>query len=84
MLMAVLALQKKIFSISFTKGKTKFCLSLDYNGDNIICLLTEKESITLKLRKKCCLFNSINKSDIINIYKYLMVKRAKCSDFLNF
>ena len=32
--MAVLMQQKKKFSINFSKGNTKFCLSLHCNGDN--------------------------------------------------
>ena len=39
---------EKTFSISFSKAKAEFCLSLNYNGNNS-CLLTEKTSVSLKL-----------------------------------
>ena len=37
------------FSINFSKGKTKFCFSLHYNGITVICLLTKNKSLSLKL-----------------------------------
>ena len=43
--------EKKV-SISFTKAKAKFCLSLHYNGDNISFFLNEKEIYNLKVHNK--------------------------------
>ena len=42
------AAEKKV-SINFSKAKTKLCLSLHYNRVIVICLLMEKDSISLKL-----------------------------------
>ena len=39
---------EKKFNISLTKAKTKFCLSLHYNGDSSYLLINEKKSISLK------------------------------------
>ena len=47
---------EKEFSVNFTKANTKFCLSLHYNADNIICLLMEKKSVNLKPTRKILTF----------------------------
>ena len=39
---------EKRYSINFKKGKTKFCLSLHYNGDKSYLLVKEKKSASLK------------------------------------
>ena len=41
---------EKKFSINFSKAKTKFCLSLHYNGDNI-CLFVNGEKIYISLKE---------------------------------
>ena len=43
--MEVLVLQKKKFSINFSKAKTIFCLSLHYNGDKSYLFVNGKEII---------------------------------------
>ena len=44
------------FRINFSKAKTKFGLSLHYNGYNSYLLLMEKKSISLKLIIKMLTF----------------------------
>ena len=39
---------ERIYSINFTVTKTRFCLSLHYNGANIIYLLAIQKLINLK------------------------------------
>ena len=39
---------EKKFNINFSKAKTKFCLSLDYNGDDSYLFVNRKKSIILK------------------------------------
>ena len=39
---------EKIYSINFTKKNTKFCLSLHYNGQIVIHLLTVQRLLNLK------------------------------------
>ena len=39
---------EKMYSINFTKVNTKFCLSLHYNGDDIIYLLMVQKFINLR------------------------------------
>ena len=46
--MQSLLLQKKRFSITFSKGKTEFCLSLS-NRDNSYLFVNGKNSLSLKL-----------------------------------
>ena len=40
--------QRKTFSISSTKGNTKFCLSLHYNADNSYLFINGKEIFKFK------------------------------------
>ena len=47
---------KKKFSINFSKAKTKFCLSLHYNGDNSYLFIKGKKSINSKLVIKILTF----------------------------
>ena len=58
------------------KSYTKFCLSLHYNADNNYLFVNEKE--TFKYNGDMFDFfvdyNSIDKSSILNIQKYLMTK----------
>ena len=97
-----------MFSINFSKAKTKHCLSLHCNDDNSYFFVNGKEIIKFKTDFKnvsfptqFCLgsisdgfsniesrevssnvnvygfsvnYNSIDKSDILNIRKYLMTK----------
>ena len=42
-LVAALLQQRQKFSIDFSTAKTKFCLSLQYNGDNSYLLVNRKE-----------------------------------------
>ena len=99
---------EKKFSINFSKGNTKFCLSLHYNADNSYWFVNRKEIFKFKADNKNVTFpiqfcqeiisngfcahestevslnrntynflvdyNSIDKSDILNIHKYLMNK----------
>ena len=99
---------EKKFSINFSKARTKFCLSLHYNGDNSYLFVNKKEIFKFKANYKdvnfpnqVCLgnicngfhatmstevslggnvydfsvdYNAIDKSDILNIHKYLMFK----------
>ena len=39
---------EKKFNINFSKAKTKFCLSLHYDGDNSYLFINEKKAIILK------------------------------------
>ena len=105
-LMEALVHEKKKFSISFSKPKTKFCLSLHFNGDNSYLFANGKEIFKANNKNnnfptQFCLqsicnrfsanefreaslkenvydfsvdYNSFDKSDILNIHKYLMVK----------
>ena len=50
------AAEKKC-SINFSKTKTKFCLSLHYNGDNSYFFVNRKKSITLKQTRKMSTFD---------------------------
>ena len=43
--------EKKV-SISFSKARTKFCLSLHYNGDNSYFFVNGKEIYNLKVDNK--------------------------------
>ena len=123
-LMEALVHQKKSSSINFRKAKTKYCLSLHYNGDNSYLFVNEKEICKFKASNKnvnfttqFCLgsisnkfdyeaeaefeaevslkgnvydlsidYKVIDKSDILNIHKYLMNKNGivyiKCLDLL--
>ena len=99
---------EKMFSINFSKAKTKHCLSLHCNDDNSYFFVNGKEIIKFKADFKnvnfpmqFCLgsisdgfsniesrevssnvnvygfsvnYNSIDKSDILNIRKYLITK----------
>ena len=47
--------EKKV-SINFSETMTKFFLSLHYNGVIVICLLTEKKSVSLKQIIKLSIF----------------------------
>ena len=40
------------FSINFSKAKTKFSLSLSYNGDNTYLFVERKEMFTFKANEK--------------------------------
>ena len=60
-LMKLMVHQKKKFSINFTKGNTKFCLSLHYNANGNVYNFSVD-------------YNTIDKSDILSIHKYLMTK----------
>ena len=51
-LMEALVLQKKKFSINFSKVKTKFCLSLHYNADNSCLFVNGKEVFKFKADNK--------------------------------
>ena len=60
---------EQMFSINFGKENAKFCLSLHYNHDNIICVLMKKKIYKFKADKKnvnfptqCCLGSLSNKS----------------------
>ena len=44
--------EEKKFSINFTKSKTKYCLSLHYNGDKSYSFLNGKEIIKFKADHK--------------------------------
>ena len=44
--------QDKKFSINFSKAKTKFCLSLHYNGDNSYLFVNGKEIYKFKASNK--------------------------------
>ena len=98
-------LHQKIFSINFSKAKTKFCLSLHDYGDNSDLFFNGKGSISSKQIIKLSTFqisfvleaylitvkaeevslkgnvydfsldyDAIDKSDILNTHKFLMVK----------
>ena len=43
---------EKKFNINFSKAKTKFCLSLHYNGDNSYLFINEKKSYNFKVNNK--------------------------------
>ena len=43
---------EKKFSINFSKAKTKFCLSLHYNGDNSYMFVNGKSLCSFKTNKK--------------------------------
>ena len=43
--------QKKIFSINFSKARTRLCLSLHYNGDNNYLFVNGKESMFRQIIK---------------------------------
>ena len=60
---------EKKFSINFTKAKTKFYLSLHYNGCKSFFLLMEKKSISLKLIIKMSAFqlNFVLETYLINL-----------------
>ena len=51
-LMEALVLQKKKFSINFSKVKTKFCLSLHCNADNSCLFVNGKEVFKFKADNK--------------------------------
>ena len=51
-LMEALVHQKKSLSINFRKAKTKYCLSLHYNGDNSYLFVNEKEIYKFKASNK--------------------------------
>ena len=40
---------EKMFSVNFSKAKTKFCLSLDYNHDNT-CLFVNGKNFFLSFK----------------------------------
>ena len=42
------AAPEKVLSINFNKAKTKFCLSLHYNGINSYFFINEKENYKFK------------------------------------
>ena len=42
---------EKTFSINFSKGKTKFCLSLHYNKDSNYLLISATKSVSLEPMK---------------------------------
>ena len=44
--------RKNKFSINFSMAKTKFCLSLHYNGDNSYLFINEKEIYKFKVSKR--------------------------------
>ena len=60
---------EKKFSINFTKAKTKFYLSLHYNGCKSFFLLMEKKSISLNLIIKMSAFqlNFVLETYLINL-----------------
>ena len=43
---------EKKLSINFSKAKTKFCLSLHYNGDNSYLFVNGKETYKFKVENK--------------------------------
>ena len=47
---------KKKFSINFSKAKTKFCLSLNYNGDNNHFFVNGKTIYRFKGNNKMSIF----------------------------
>ena len=47
---------KKKFSINFSKAKTKFCLSLNYNGDNNHFFVNGKTTYRFKGNNKMSIF----------------------------
>ena len=49
--MKTLGHQGKKFNINFSKGKTKRCLSLHYNGDNIYLFVNGKEIFIFEDKK---------------------------------
>ena len=51
-LTTVSAVQKKTFSINFSKRNTKICLSLHYNGDNSYLIVSRKEICKFKADSK--------------------------------
>ena len=44
-------MQKKTYSINFTKSRVRFCLSLHYNGDNSYLFVNGAEIFKLKAKK---------------------------------
>ena len=71
-LMEALVHQKKSLSINFRKAKTKYCLSLHYNGDNSYLFVNEKEIYKFKASNKnvnfttqFCLGSISNKFDYV-------------------
>ena len=60
---------EKKFSINFSKAKTKLGLSFHYNGDNSYLFVNGK-----KIYKFSVNYSSTDKSNILHIYKYLMIK----------
>ena len=76
-----------MFSINFNKANTKFCFSLHCNADIFptrVCLGSISDGFTATEFKEVSLngivydfsvdYNSIDKSEISNIHKYLIIK----------
>ena len=79
----------KKFSINFSKANTKFCLSLHCNNDNSYLLVNGKKIYKFKadkcqlsnsmfsfedrLKDFSVDYDAIDKSEILNINKYVMV-----------
>ena len=64
---------EKMFNITFCKAKTKFYTSLHYNGDNSHFFVVA--SFKGNVHDLSVDYNAIDKSDILNIHRYLMVKK---------
>ena len=70
-LMEVLVIQKKKFSINFSKAKTIFCLSLHYNGDKSYLFVNGKEIYMFKANNLCVNFPPhVSLGSISNKFSY--------------
>ena len=55
---------EKNFSINFTKANIKFCFEVNYNADDVICLLMEKKSLSLKKTMQMLIFQHSFASEV--------------------
>ena len=45
---------EKLHSINFTENNKKFCLSLHYNGETVVCLLMVQKFINFMQKNRDC------------------------------
>ena len=78
---------EKLYSISFTKVNTKFCLSLHYNGENSYLFVNGTEIIRFKAKdseilayslclgniSKDCSHDNMKKQDLMVIFMILLL-----------
>ena len=73
---------EKMYSISFTKVNTKFCLSLHYNGDDSYLLVNGTESIKFKAKDSIIVSNNLCLGNVSKDFSASNMKKTESNGYI--